>query len=75
MTQSSLHRPIGKGIVFGAIGGFVGGLVMYAIMSGGFLCCTSARHQYQLCISTNNEICIESRPICTRGHKSVLFLC
>ena len=34
MTQSSLHRPIGKGIVFGAIGGFVGGLVMYAIMSG-----------------------------------------
>lgn len=34
MTQSSLHRPIGKGIVFGAIGGFVGGLVMYAVMSG-----------------------------------------
>jgi hypothetical protein len=34
MTQSSLHRPIGKGIIFGAIGGFVGGLVMYAIMSG-----------------------------------------
>ena len=34
MTQSSLHRPIGKGIIFGAIGGFVGGLVMYALMSG-----------------------------------------
>src|SRR5919201_5192524 len=34
MTESSLHRPIGRGIVFGAIGGFVGGLVMYAIMSG-----------------------------------------
>src|SRR5919198_1694546 len=34
MTESSLHRPIGKGIIFGAIGGFVGGLVMYAIMSG-----------------------------------------
>lgn len=34
MTQSSLHRPIGKGIIFGAIGGLVGGLVMYAIMSG-----------------------------------------
>ena len=34
ITQSSLHRPIGKGIVFGAIGGFVGGLVMYAVMSG-----------------------------------------
>src|SRR5919202_992515 len=34
MTQSTLHRPIGKGIIFGAIGGFVGGLVMYAIMSG-----------------------------------------
>jgi hypothetical protein len=34
MRQSSLHRPIGKGIVFGAIGGFVGGLVMYAVMSG-----------------------------------------
>src|SRR5919197_3754181 len=34
MTQSSLHRPIGKGIIFGAIGGFVGGLVMYAVMSG-----------------------------------------
>jgi hypothetical protein len=34
MTQSSLHRPIGKGIVFGAIGGFVGGVVMYAVMSG-----------------------------------------
>lgn len=33
MTQSSLHRPIGKGIIFGAIGGLVGGLVMYAIMS------------------------------------------
>src|ERR671935_2776758 len=34
MTQSSLHRPIRRGIVFGAIGGFVGGLVMYAVMSG-----------------------------------------
>jgi hypothetical protein len=34
MRQSSLHRPIGKGIVFGAIGGFVGGLVMYTVMSG-----------------------------------------
>ena len=34
MTQSSLHRPIGKGIIFGAIGGFIGGLVMYVIMSG-----------------------------------------
>src|SRR5215217_4242260 len=34
MTQSSLHRPIGKGVIFGAIGGFVSGLVMYAVMSG-----------------------------------------
>jgi hypothetical protein len=34
MTQSSLHRPNGKGIIFGAIGGFVSGLAMYAIMSG-----------------------------------------
>lgn len=33
MTQS-LHRPTGRGIIYGAIGGFVGGLVMYAIMSG-----------------------------------------
>ena len=34
MTQSSLHRPIRKGIIFGAIGGFVGCLVMYGVMSG-----------------------------------------
>jgi hypothetical protein len=34
MTQNSLRRPIGKGIIFGAIGGFVGGVLMYAIMTG-----------------------------------------
>jgi hypothetical protein len=34
MTQSTLQRPIRKGIIFGAIGGFAGGLVMYAVMSG-----------------------------------------
>jgi len=33
MTQS-LNRPTGRGITYGAIGGFVGGLLMYAIMSG-----------------------------------------
>src|ERR671930_2206205 len=34
MMAQSLHRAIRKGIIFGAIGRFVGGLVMYAIMSG-----------------------------------------
>src|SRR5205823_5972322 len=29
-----LHRHIGKGIILGAIAGFAGGIVMYAIMSG-----------------------------------------
>jgi len=33
MTQS-LRRPNGRWVIYGAIGGFVGGVVMYAIMSG-----------------------------------------
>jgi TM2 domain-containing membrane protein YozV len=32
MTQS-LHRPVGKGVIYGAIGGLAGGLIMYAVMS------------------------------------------
>ena len=45
MTQSSLHRPIGKGIIFGAIGGFVGGLFWYFFLWGNCLMLLNKFHK------------------------------